>query len=81
MILRDNKLSIRRKCELLSINRSTLYYKPEPPDKAAMELQEKHMERIDYWHTIMPYLGSRRLVKKLNEDGYNVCRKTVRLLM
>ena len=39
------------------------------------------MERIDYWHTQMPYLGSRRLVKKLYEDGYNVCRKTVRLLM
>lgn len=39
------------------------------------------MERIDYLHTVMPYLGSRRLAKKLNEEGYHVCRKTVRLLM
>lgn len=39
------------------------------------------MERIDYWHTSMPFLGSRRLATKLQEDGLSVGRKLVRRLM
>ena len=39
------------------------------------------MSRIDYWHNKLPYLGSRKIVSKLNEEGYLVCRKTVRRLM
>lgn len=39
------------------------------------------MGRIDYWHTAMPFLGSRRLAKKLQEDGLSVGRKLVRRLM
>ena len=39
------------------------------------------MSRIDYWHNKLPYLGSRKIVSKLNEEDYLVCRKTVRRLM
>ena len=39
------------------------------------------MARIDYWHTTMPYIGARRMVKLLGEDGYPVGRKLVRRLM
>lgn len=38
------------------------------------------MERIDYWHTACPYLGSRKLIIKLHDDGYKVSRNTVRRL-
>ena len=39
------------------------------------------MAHIDYWHTMMPYLGSRKLVTKLHEDGLPASRKVVRRLM
>lgn len=81
MIRKIDGLSVRRQCELLGINRSSLYYQPQEPDKAYQALQEELMKRIDYWHTKYPYLGSRKLVIKLKEDGHEVCRKTVRRLM
>ncbi len=39
------------------------------------------MARIDYWHTQMPYIGSRKLVAKLAADQIFVGRKLVRRLM
>lgn len=39
------------------------------------------MDRIDYWHTMMPSMGARKLVVKLCEDGLVVNRKTVRSYM
>ena len=40
------------------------------------------MARIDYWHTKMPYLGSRKLVVQLRtEDCIDITRKVVRRLM
>ena len=40
------------------------------------------MTRIDYWHTKMPYLGSRKLAIQLqNEDGIAITRKVIRRLM
>ena len=81
LIQKDKELSVRRQCELLGINRSSLYYVPSEPDPLAGALDEAIMARIDYWHTALPYLGSRKLVIKLNEDGYPVKRKIVRRLM
>lgn len=81
MIRKDNGLSIRRQCELLGLNRSGLYYTPTGPNQAAVRLDESLMERIDHWHTRCPYLGSRKIVAKLQEEGFSVCRKTVRRLM
>lgn len=81
MIQRDNWLSLRRQCELLELNRSGLYYTPAEPDKAVAKLDETLMVRIDHWHTRCPYLGSRKIASKLQEEGFPVCRKTVRRLM
>ena len=36
------------------------------------------MRRIDYWHTVMPYIGSRKIVVLLQKEGYPVGRKYVR---
>ena len=39
------------------------------------------MGRIDYWHTTMPYLGTRKIARKLQDEGYAVGRKLVRSYM
>ena len=39
------------------------------------------MDRLDYWHTTLPALGSRKLAAKLQSEGYDVGRKLVRRLM
>ena len=68
------ELSVRRQCELLGITRSTVYYEPRQPDEDAVSLKEEIMSRIDYWHTTMPYLGTRKLAVKLGEEGYSAGR-------
>lgn len=39
------------------------------------------MVRIDFWHTEMPFLGTRKMAVKLSDDGFCVGRKLVRRLM
>ena len=72
---------MRRQSELLGISRSSVYTKHADPDEEKAQLREKIMARLDYWHTTLPALGSRKLVVKLKEDGYTVGRKLVRRLM
>ena len=81
MIQKGSCLSIRRQCALLGLNRSSLSYTPHEPMSKAPAFDEAIMARIDFWHTRCPYLGSRKLVTRLQEDGVQVCRKTVRRLM
>ncbi len=72
------KLSVRRQCELLGLNRSTLYYEPAPetPEKLAM------MRLIDEEYTRHPFKGSRRIAEWLSEQrGEEVNRKRVQRLM
>jgi len=59
------KLTIFRQCELLGIARSGAYRKPATKDTVR---EERIKARIDYWHTLMPYLGVRKLRDKLRED-------------
>ena len=43
---RIKKLSVRRQCELLNVNRSRLYYKPapeKPENIKMMEIMDKHL--------------------------------------
>ena len=72
---------MRRQCKLLGLTRSQLYYEYKEPSLETREHKEAVMGRIDYWHTMMPALGARKLKKKLLEDGYTVNRKTVRKYM
>ena len=72
---------MRRQCELLGITRSTVYYEAKQPDEAALRLKEEIMSRIDYWHTALPCMGTRKLAVKLRTEGYAVGRKLVRAYM
>jgi putative transposase len=73
----DSGLSIRRQCELLSLNRSTLYY--EPAEVSAEETAL--MKTIDQIFTKWPFYGSRKIVLELRRLGHDVNRKRVQRLM
>ncbi len=70
-------LSIRRQCELLSLNRSTHYYVPTELSAEEIAL----MRTIDQIFTKWPFYGSRRIVFELGRLGYDVNRKRVQRLM
>ena len=70
-------MSVRRQCELLQLNRSTLYYKPVEPAVETLELM-KMIDRIFMEH---PYFGARRMREMLIRAGRKVTRKTIRRLM
>jgi putative transposase len=70
-------LSIRRQCELLGLNRASLYYEPAPQSAENLRL----MRLLDEQYTAHPFLGSRRLRAWLNEQGEEVNRKRVRRLL
>lgn len=78
---KNEELSVRRQCELLGITRSTVYYEPKQPDEATQRQKEEIMSRIDYWHTVLPCIGTRKLAVKLRSEGYAVGRKLVRSYM
>jgi putative transposase len=71
------ELSVRRQCELLGLNRSSLYYEPAPAAEEDLRL----MRLIDQQYTACPFYGSRRLTAWLVSQGEGVNRKRVRRLM
>jgi putative transposase len=70
------ELSLRRQCELLSLNRSSFYYEAhsEPKDLELMHL-------IDKLFTDCPFFGYRRITAVLKRAGHVVNSKRVRRLM
>lgn len=72
---------MRRQCELLGISRSTVYYEQKEPDEDAVRRKEEVMGRIDYWHTTLPCMGTRKIAARLRAEGYAVGRKLVRTYM
>jgi len=68
---------MRRQCELLALNRSTLYY---VPSKVSAE-ETALMKAIDQIFTKWPFYGSRRIVLELRRLGHDVNRKRVQRLM
>ena len=81
LVKKNAELSVRRQCELLGITRSTVYYEAKQPDEEAVLLKEEIMSRIDYWHTTMPYIGTRKIAVRLRNEGYSAGRKLVRSYM
>lgn len=73
----ESELSIRRRCELLGVNRSTIYYQPQPMEPDDVELLN---EIRDVWHRY-PFYGYRRITKELQNQGIDVNRKRVQRLM
>jgi putative transposase len=72
------KLSVRRQCELLGLNRSTLYYELAPETAENLAL----MKLIDKQYTDCPFYGSRKMTAWLQEvKKWEVNRKRVQRLM
>ena len=70
-------LSLSRQCELVSISRSSLYYRP----KGESEENQVLMRRIDEVFLKYPFYGSRQMVRHLRREGIHVGRHRVRRLM
>lgn len=77
MVQPRRKLSMRRQCELLGVNRSSLYYQPVETDPAELAL----MRVIDELHLAFPFYGSRKITEALKAKGYAINRKRVQRLM
>jgi putative transposase len=73
MLAEDKEYSTREKCELLTLNRSGMYYKPKPITAQKLAI----LHRIDEIYTKYPYYGSRRIRVILNQEGYEISRPTV----
>lgn len=67
------ELPVNTQAELLSLNRSSLYYQPVPP--SAEEIALKH--RIDELFTAHPYYGSRNITAQLQREEIEVNHKAV----
>jgi putative transposase len=72
-----DSLSMRRQCEMLGVNRSSLYYQSVGPDSEQLEL----MRRIDELHLEFPFYGSRSIARELRAQGLVANRKRVQRLM
>lgn len=77
MIDRGALLAVTRQCELLGLNRSGVYYTPQPVSAEDLKL----MRRIDELHLRYPFYGARRLAKHLCREGFEVGRVHVGTLM
>jgi len=73
----DPDVSVRRQCEILALNRSSLYYESVGPDPEELEL----MRRIDELHLKYPFFGSRRISQELRTQGMVVNRTRAQRLM
>jgi putative transposase len=70
-------LSLSHQCDLLGINRSSLYYKARPIRPEDLEM----MKLIDEQYMKTPVYGSRSMRNFLSREGYKVNRKRVQRLM
>lgn len=74
---RNTKLSIRKQCEVLSIQRSRIYYKPvdeKPENIKIMKLMDEHLLKY-------PTEGVMSMVYMLKGKGYGVNPKRIRRLL
>lgn len=72
----EGELSLRRQCELLGVNRSSLYYTPAEDDDYTLLL----MRLIDEEYTHHPFYGTRRMVHYLRTLDHRVNRKRIQSL-
>jgi len=77
MIDRTHSLPVTRQCQLLNLNRSSVYYRPTGASDDDLRL----MRRIDEMHLQRPFYGSRRIRDWLQDEGFPVNRKRVQRLM
>ena len=66
MIDRTHALHVTRQCQLLNLNRSTVYYQPMGVSDEDLKL----MRLIDEIHLKRPFYGSRRIRDDLQDLGH-----------
>ncbi len=74
---RHSKLSIRKQCCLLGINRSSLYYRSVSIDDYTLML----MHELDKQYTETPFYGVLKMTEHLRSHGHLVNPKRVRRLL
>ncbi|MFZ6037404.1 MAG: IS3 family transposase [Bacteroidota bacterium] len=77
LVNKENALSIRKQCEILSVNRSSLYYAPV----GESEENPKIMRKIDEHYLDYPIEGAIRVQDFLFALGFVVNHKRVRRLL
>lgn len=73
----SEQLTIKEQAELLSLNRTSLYYKVTPVGERELLLRR----RIDEIFTAWPFYGSRRIRAVLQREGWQINRKAVQRVM
>jgi putative transposase len=76
MIDRKSALPVTRQCQLLSLSRSTAYYRPKDVSDADLTI----MRCIDEMHLKRPFYGSRRIRDWLVAENHDINRKRVQRL-
>lgn len=74
---KHSSLSLLRQCQLVSIARSSYYFKPKGESEFNLEL----MRLIDRQYLKTPWYGSRQMARFLRRQGHAVGRKRIRRLM
>lgn len=75
---KNSRLTIKRQCELLDLNRTTYYVENKPYERS--DIYEV-IDEITSIHFKRPFMGSRRIKFELNKAGFNISRKKVTKLM
>jgi putative transposase len=73
----DSDFSLRQQCELLGINRSSLYYQPQ----GESEENQLLMRLLDEQYTKTPFYGVLKMQAYLKDIGHDVNHKRVRRLL
>lgn len=73
MIEGGEEFSILAQCEMLSLNRTGIYYKKRPVSAEKLAI----LSAMDEIFTEEPTYGSRRLMVELGKRGYCISRQTV----
>lgn len=67
-----SELTLKTQCDLLSLNRTSLYYQPLPPSPKELHIKR----RIDELYTACPFYGSRKITVLLQKE-MSINRKAV----
>jgi putative transposase len=77
MVNREDKVSIKRQSELLSISRGSVYYLPRRVSDVDLAL----MRQLDELHLNYPFMGARALRRELRKQGQCIGRRHTSTLM
>jgi len=78
MIEPDSKLSIHKQCDLISLTKSSYYYKPKV--SCIIKYDQVKIKLLEIWN-LYPFMGARRLKVRLEKEGFSISRSKIRKLM